>query len=254
MPKKVLVTGSTNGIGRGIIEKFHSENWEVCITGRDEKQVKNLQYELNQVRENSAIGICVDLGKKSETIRLHEYIETTWGTIDCLVLNIGKGNGPKGIDSDFLSNTDLLKINFLDTVWNFNKLITFLERNSDGGTLIFIGSIAQEVNVKAPISYAYAKKAVNTFARYQAIRLAPKGITCNAINPGHVLTENGVWGKKKEDSPEIFKEFVSKNIPVGNIGEVENVAELVFFCTDKRLSKYLTGESLTIDGGTSILY
>jgi 3-oxoacyl-[acyl-carrier protein] reductase len=254
MSKKVIVTGSTRGIGRGIIGKFHSENWDVCITGRDEAEVKNLQNDFNQVRENSAIGICVDLESKSETIRLFEYIELAWGTIDCLVLNIGRGNGPKGIDSDFSSNTELTKINFLDTVWNFNMLIPLLERNNDGGSLIFIGSIAQEVNVKAPISYAYSKKAINTFARYQARRLAPKGITCNSINPGHILTKNGVWGKKKEDSPELFDEFVSKNIPVGNIGEVENVAELVFFCTDKRLSEYLTGESLTIDGGTSILY
>ena len=66
MPKKVLVTGSTNGIGRGIIEKFHSENWDVCITGRNENQVKNLQQDFNQDRESSAIGICVDLEKKSE--------------------------------------------------------------------------------------------------------------------------------------------------------------------------------------------
>lgn len=254
MSKKVLVTGSTRGIGRGIIEKFHSENWDVCITGRDEDQVKNLKREFNNVRASSAIAICVALDKKSGTIRLFEYLDKVWGTLDCLVLNIGNGNGQKGLVSDFPSNIDSLKINFLDTVWNFNKLIPLLERNNDGGSLIFIGSIAQEINVKAPISYAYSKKALNTFARYQARRLAPKGITCNAINPGHILTESGVWGKKKEDSPELFKEFVSKNIPVGNIGEVKNVAELVFFCTDKRLSKYLTGESLTIDGGTSILY
>jgi 3-oxoacyl-[acyl-carrier protein] reductase len=254
MPKKVLVTGSTNGIGRGIIEKFHSENWDVCITGRNENQVKNLQQDFNQDRESSAIGICVDLEKKSETIQLYEYIESSWGTIDCLVLNIGKGSGPKGIDSDFSSNTDLLKINFLDTVWNFNKLVPLLEKNINGGSLIFIGSIAQEVNVNAPISYAYSKKAVNTFARYQARRLAPKGISCNAINPGHILTKNGVWEKKKVDSPELFDEFISENIPVGNIGEVENVAELVFFCTDKSINKYLTGQSLNIDGGTSILY
>ena len=52
MSKKVLVTCSTRGIGRGIIEKFHSENWDVCITGRDEDQVKNLQLEFNQVRES----------------------------------------------------------------------------------------------------------------------------------------------------------------------------------------------------------
>jgi 3-oxoacyl-[acyl-carrier protein] reductase len=254
MSKKVLVTGSTSGIGRGIIEKFHSENWDVCVTGRDQDQVKKLQHDLNQIRETSAIGICVDLEKKAETIRLYDFIETTWGTIDCLVLNIGKGNGPKGINSDFSSNTELTKVNFLDTVWNFNKIIPLLEQNKEGGSLIFIGSIAQETNVKAPISYAYSKKAINTFARYQARRLAPKGITCNAINPGHILTKDGVWGKKKEDSPELFDEFVSRNIPVGNIGEVENVAELVFFCTNKRLSRYLTGESLTIDGGTSILY
>jgi hypothetical protein len=66
------------------------------------------------------------------------------------------------------------------------------------------------------------------------------------------LTKNGVWDKKREKSPELFFKFISNHVPTGEIGTVENVSELVFFCTNSSLGKLLTGGSLNIDGGLSI--
>ena len=66
MPKKVLVTGSTRGIGKGILERFHRGNWDVCISGRNIDQVEDLALNLNGIRKNSAIGMAFDLEVKSE--------------------------------------------------------------------------------------------------------------------------------------------------------------------------------------------
>ena len=252
MNKRVLVTGSTKGIGQGILKKFHEENWDVCVTGRNNQQVTKLENKLNEIRKNSAIGLGIDLGLKSEINKLFNFIQRTWGELDCLVLNIGSGSAQKGLDTSFESNYLSVKINYADVVNQFRVFSQLLEINKSGGDILFIGSIAQASNVKAPISYSYSKRAINIFARHQALRLAAKKIAVNVVNPGHVMTEEGIWGKRKKESPIIYNEFISNNIPTGVICEVENVAELVFSLSNKKLSGMLTGENISIDGGTTI--
>ena len=252
MNKRVLVTGSTKGIGQGILKKFHEENWDVCVTGRDNPQVSSLENNLNDIRNNSAIGLGVDLGLKSDINKLFNFIKSAWGEIDCLVLNIGSGSGQKGIDTSFESNYLSVKINYADVVNQYRVFSQLLEINKSGGDIVFIGSIAQASNVKAPISYSYSKRAITIFARHQALKLAGKKIAVNVVNPGHVMTDEGTWGKRKKESLMDYNEFISSNIPTGMIGEAENVAELVFSLTNKKLNGMLTGENINIDGGTTI--
>ena len=252
MNKRVLVAGSTKGIGQGILNKFHAENWDVCITGRDSQQVNKIQNDLNDIRNNSAIGLGVDLGLKSDVENVFNFIKSAWGEIDCLVLNIGSGSGQKGIDTSFESNYLSVKINYADVVNQYRVFSQLLEINKSGGDIVFIGSIAQDSNVKAPISYSYSKRAISIFARHQALKLAGKKIAVNVVNPGHVMTDEGTWGKRKKESLKNYNEFISSNIPTGTIGEVENIAELVFSLTNKKLNGMLIGESINIDGGTTI--
>jgi len=252
MNKRVLVTGSTKGIGQGILNKFHAENWDVCITGRDDQHVTKIQKKLNEIRNMSAIGLGIDLGVKNDVNKLFNFIKSTWGGLDCLVLNIGSGSGQKGVDTPFESNYASVKINFLDVVNQFRVFSELLENNNSEGNVIFIGSIAQSSNVKAPISYSYSKRAINNFVRNQALRLADKKIAVNVVNPGHVMTGDGIWRKRKTESIKSYKEFVSSNIPAGKIGEVENIAEMVFFLTNNKLGGMITGQNINIDGGTTI--
>lgn len=253
MPKKLLVTGSTKGIGKAIVERFHEDNWDVCISGRSNVHVENLQNTLNIIRKNSAIGASVDLSQESDIKNLFNYIKNLWGNLDCIVFNVGSGSGPKGIRSSFENNLSLLQINYTNVVKNFNFLSTLLAKNPNGGNIIFIGSISQDFNVKAPVAYSYSKRAMNNFAKSQALELASKNIKVIAVNPGHILTADGVWWKKKQESPQDFVEFVAQNIPTGKIGKGVNVAELVFSCVNQNLDSFFTGQSLTIDGGTSLL-
>jgi len=252
MKKKVLVTGSTKGIGKAIAEKFHSQGWDVGITARGQTEINEITNLLNQKRLNSAIGIKADLSSKNEITNLKHRLEQEWQEIDCIVFNVGSGSGTKGLTSTFDENELSFRINYLDVVRTSRYLQTLMNKEM-GGSLVFIGSIAQAVNVKAPISYSYAKRALNNFALAQSLELASKKITVNLINPGHILTKNGIWERKMQSSNEEFEKFVSRNIPIGRIGQVEDVAELVFLTANNEYRQYLTGSRITLDGGTSLI-
>jgi NAD(P)-dependent dehydrogenase (short-subunit alcohol dehydrogenase family) len=74
----------------------------------------------------------------------------------------------------------------------------------------------------------------------------------NVINPGHILTEGGVWARKKQESNVEFNNFVSENIPVQRIGTSEEVAEFTYMLVNGNSNKFITGSQINIDGGTSI--
>ena len=252
MNKRVLVTGSTKGIGQGILKKFHDENWDVCVSGRDNQLVEKLIHGLNEVRENSTIGLSADLANSEDVERVFNYINDLWGHLDCIIFNIGSGAGTKGLDATFDSNLLLMNINFNNTVKQFKVFLPLIQNAEKPGAAIFIGSIAQNSNVNSPVAYSYSKRALNVYARYQALNLAKSGIRVNVINPGHIFTEDGVWGKRKQESIEAFDEFISNGIPLRNIGKVEDIAEVVFNCASQDFNKYLTGQIINVDGGTSL--
>jgi len=251
MNKRVLVTGSTKGIGRAVVEKFHNQGWDVGVTAREESNIRDLANQFNQQRPNSAIGIKADLSLKDEVKFLKQRLEQEWQKIDCIVFNVGSGSGTKSLASTYGENQLLLNTNYVDVVRTFKNLLPLVKKET-GSSLIFIGSIAQEVNVKAPISYSYAKRALNNFVLAQALELASDKISVNLINPGHILTKGGIWEKKMDQSKIEFEEFVSQNIPLGRIGQVQEVADLVFACSNNEFTKYLTGIRISLDGGTSI--
>lgn len=251
MTKKVLITGSTKGIGQGIAEKFHSENWDVCITGRNKDLIDESLKKLNLSRENSAIGLSCDLGSKIGQESLKNYVEKQWSQIDCIVFNVGSGKGTKGLNSKFDENLTVLKQNYIDVVNTFNMLSTLLKKDVYS-SVIFIGSIAQSKNVGAPYAYSYAKKAINIFSKSKALTLSKNKIAINTVNPGHIMTIDGVWATKQNESTTLFDIFVSDNIPLGEIGSISNVSDLVYFYAASEDSKYLTGTNINLDGGTSI--
>ena len=252
MAKKVLITGSTKGIGKAVAEKFHSQGWDVGITARGQSEVIEIINLLNQQRQNSAIGIKADLSSIEETTNLKHRLQQEWHEIDCIVFNVGSGSGTKGLMATSEENELSLRTNYIDVVRTFKTLLPLVKLDM-GASLIFIGSIAQEINVKAPISYSYSKRALNNFALAQSLELASKEISVNLINPGHILTKDGVWERKMQKSKEEYGKFISQNIPLGRIGQVEDVADLVFLTANNDFGKYLTGTRITLDGGTSLI-
>jgi 3-oxoacyl-[acyl-carrier protein] reductase len=169
-----------------------------------------------------------------------------------MVLNIGSGSGTRGINSSFAENKELIDVNWVNPIKNFNIFVDLLQ-STNPKTIIFIGSIAQEVNVGAPIAYSYSKRALNIFAKAAALNLSKSKISVNIINPGHIYTENGRWGHKKDRPQGEFENFVSSNIPAGRIGTLEDVSSVILNLLENTNPDFLTGASLNLDGGTSLL-
>ena len=152
MAKKVLVTGSTKGIGKAVAEKFHNQGWNVGITARGQDEIREITNLFNQKRQNSAIGIKADLSSTEETMNLKHRLQQEWQEIDCIVFNVGSGSGTKGLIANSEENELSLRTNYIDVVRTFKTLLPLVKLDM-GASLTFIGSIAQEINVKAPISY-----------------------------------------------------------------------------------------------------
>ena len=91
MNKRVLVTGSTKGIGKAVAEKFHSQGWDVGITARGQADISAIADLLNEKRSNSAIGIKADLSSSEEIRFLRQTLEREWKKLDCVIFNVGTG-------------------------------------------------------------------------------------------------------------------------------------------------------------------
>ena len=117
--------------------------------------------------------------------------------------------------------------------------------NSEGGSVINIGSLASSLTPPTAVVYNATKGAVDAVTRTLAKELGPKKIRVNSINPGVVTTEGTIAGGFLEGD---FRKNVEAQTPLGRIGQPEDIAPAaVFFASDD--SKWITGETLLIAGG-----
>jgi 3-oxoacyl-[acyl-carrier protein] reductase len=248
MNKKVLVTGSTKGIGLEIARKFSSSGWKVLATSRNPDNVLHFKSEFNK-KENIDY-FKVDFRSNDEINELRKTIVNLYENIDCLVINVGSGSGSVGVATDFEQNRQQIEDNFL-TVYRTLKILGSTICKNKNSRIIIIGSVAGKVNVRAPFNYSSAKSAIVNLMKDYVRKLAQDGISVNLINPGHTLTPNGNWDKKLQEDPNGVQNILTKFVPLKRLGSGSDLAELVFLLTEYK-SNYLNGAQIEIDGGLTI--
>jgi 3-oxoacyl-[acyl-carrier protein] reductase len=248
MNKKVLVTGSTRGIGLEIARKFSNSGWKVLTTSRNPVNILQFKNDFNS-KENIEY-FKVDFRSNKEISELREAIVNLFESIDCLVINVGSGSGPVGVATDFEQNRQQIENNFL-TVYRTLKILSSTIKKNNDSRIVIIGSIAGNVNVGAPFNYSSAKSALVNLMKDYVCKLAQDEISVNLINPGHTLTENGIWDKKLQDNPNEVQSILTKFVPLMRLGSGTDLAEFVFLLTEYK-SNYLNGAQIEIDGGLTI--
>lgn len=237
--KKALVTGSTKGIGRAIVETLLAEGASVAICARTPADVDAAVAELSA--KGKVFGAPVDAAS-SESLRgfVTAAIEELGG-LDIYVHNTSAKPG-----KTFEAWQNNFDIDLMALVQGVDAAKAALA--DGGGALISIGTSAtSEHFASGSGSYSALKAAMVNWTLGQAQVLGAQGIRCNVVSPGPIFIEGGDWDRVKSARPEFF-EASEKAHPAGELGTAQDVADTVAFLASPR-AKHVNGVNVTVDGG-----
>lgn len=244
--KTAIVTGSAGGIGKAAALRLHEAGANVVIADLNKDGADELAAELNQVRQNSAIGYGLNVANKKQVNELVEHVAERFDTLDILVNNAGIfpfQTLAEMTEDDF---NRVLEVNTL-SVFLFTKAVSeVMKRAKTKGKIINITSIdAVHPSMIGLAHYDASKHAVWGFTKNTALELAPAEITVNAIAPGGIATP-GTGAIDGEPSASV-NDFAAL-IPLQRMGNADEIAKAVLFVASD-MASYMTGSQIIVDGG-----
>ena len=250
--KVALVAGSSRGLGRAVAEELAREGCALVLCSRDEDTIGSAAREISSDTGGDALAVRANLTDPEDVERLLRTAQDRFGRVDVLVTNTG---GPPA--GPFESHSpevwrDAIAQN-LESVLNLARGVLPQMKKRQWGRIVNITSIAVKQPVDGLILSNAVRAAVTGFARTLANEVASQGITVNNVMPGYTRTERLVHlaehnaetrGSTVDDAYAAWE----KEIPMGRLGEPEELAALVAFLASQRAS-YITGTSIPVDGG-----
>lgn len=177
-----------------------------------------------------------------DTDSIEGYLEALSEPVDILVNNAGFNQIVPLEELSFLKLSETLRVNLQGPVLLVSHLATGMKQRGSG-RIVNLSSIWSMVSKEGRGAYSAAKAAINGITRTMAIELGRYNILVNAVAPGYISTD-----LTRQNNSEAQLEEIARAIPLGRLGEPEEIAELVsFLCSDR--NSYITGQVITIDGG-----
>jgi len=241
--KVAVITGGSTGIGFATAKRFVQEGVDhVFITGRRKDALATALAELGD-RATGALG---DVANLSDLDRLYETVKSYGRRIDVIFANAGVALlAPFGsVDERFF---DLhFDANVKGLFFSVQKGLPLI---NDGGSIILNASIASTKGFPGMSVYSATKAAVRSFARTWTNDLRERRIRVNAISPGHIDTPI-LESLQQGDALTRMKEEFTKTVPLGRMGEPDEIAKVVSFLASADAS-YVSGVEMVVDGGVA---
>lgn len=243
--KVIIVTGGSSGMGKAMAKRFAADGAKVVITGRSLERLEETQKDIEQYKGQI---LCIDMDVRDPERVQYTVDETirTFGKIDGLVNNAA-GN--------FLCAAEDLSLNGWNSVIDIVLNGTFYCSQAVGKEWIKSGHKGRILNIVATYSWtagagvihsASAKAGVLSMTRTLAVEWGTKyGITVNAIAPGPI---DNTGGAKKLSLSEDARQQTIDSVPVGRMGQPEEIAGLARFLFSPE-AEYINGDCITMDGG-----
>lgn len=245
--KVAVLTGTSTGIGRATAQVMAAEGAHVLAVDVTDK-VHDVVNEINN-KGYKASGYIVDVSDANAVEQFAESVKSSFGTIDILFNNAGIDNAAGRIHEypievfDSIINVDL-KGTFLMTKFTLPLMM------DKGGSIINTASFSGQAADLNRSGYNAAKGGVINFTRSTAIEYGRENIRANAIAPGTIETPlvDKLTGTKEDEVGQAFRENQKWVTPLGRLGKPEEIGKLVTFLASDD-SSFITGETITIDGG-----
>jgi NAD(P)-dependent dehydrogenase (short-subunit alcohol dehydrogenase family) len=243
--KTALITGGNSGIGFATAKEFIEQGATVIITGRKQDALDQAKKELG----DQVYTILSDTEQMQDINKLAAQVKTFVPSIDIVFVNAGVGKFSP-IESVTESHFDeQFNINVKGAYFTIQQLLPLM---NDGGSIILNTSINAHIGMPGASVYSATKAAVITFARTLSAELLPRKIRVNAISPGPVKT--AILGKTGLTTEQVdgFKLELATKVPLGRMGDPEEIARIAtFFASDD--SSFVLGAELIADGGMATL-
>ena len=239
MGRVALVTGGTRGIGRAISARLKADGFEVAAgySGNDEAARATAEE----------LGIMVvkgNVGRFEDCQRAAAEVEAALGPIEILVNNAGITRDGFFHKRTYEQWSEVIRVN-MDSAFNMTRQVIDGMRERNWGRVVNISSINGQKGQMGQTNYSAAKAGMIGFTKALAQETAKKGITVNVIAPGYINTE------MVAAVPEKVLEGIIATIPVGRLGEPEDIARgVVYLAADD--AGFITGSTLTINGAQYI--
>lgn len=242
--KTCVVTGSSKGIGRGIAERFGEAGCEVVVNYRSSEKAAEETVDTIEAAGGSAIAVQADVTDLDAVEAMREQAHDAFGPVDVLVNNAGI---TQDIRFNEMSHEEWDVVLDVHLDGTFHCTQTFYDdlAAADEGRLINISSIIGKGGNFGQANYATAKAGIFGFTRTLALELCHDGSTVNCVAPGFIQTE------MVENLPEDIKDAIREDTPLGRLGAVEEIAEVVTFLASDR-SSFITGEVIDVNGGKDL--
>jgi NAD(P)-dependent dehydrogenase (short-subunit alcohol dehydrogenase family) len=245
LPRGVVVTGGAQGIGKAVAARFRDEGFGVVVLDLDgtlvERAAEALTTDTGQV-----LAITGDVVNREDLRRAITTCVERFGGLDALVAVAGIAIGAPFLrvsDADWLHVVD---VNINGVFRSIQEAATVMAKDRGGAIVVMTSTNAVHVEQNlAP--YNTSKGAEVSLVRSAAMDLAKFAIRVNAVAPGVVRTRGAEW---LTEDPELASKFLA-HTPLGRFAEPEDVADAVFFLASPAAS-YITGQTLTVDGGCTL--
>ncbi len=264
--KVALITGAgkKTGIGYAIARKLASLGADVIIAdlGREDAsspvktgalgEMETIASELSKEFDVAALAVPCDVTDPSSIGAMADAIRERFGKIDILCNNAGASFGVPNSVMNYDESAWIRTIDVnLHGVFRVSRAV--IPMMGKGGTIVNTSSRAGKVPPLFNGAYAVAKAGVIMLTKVMARELAGAGIRVNAVCPGQVMTDLEKWrfeleAKFYKTTPEEREREMCRTIPLGRIGSIEEIANLVAFLASEE-SSYMTGQAVNISGG-----
>jgi len=239
--KIALVTGASRGIGRAIAINLAKAGATVAINYAGNVKAAEEVQQMIIEGGGKALLVQADVAQAEAADAMVKKVMDAFGRIDILVNNAGITRDGllmrlKESDWDAVINTNL------KGVFNCTKAVTKPMMKQRVGRIVNMTSVVGITGNAGQANYAAAKAGVIGFSKSTAKELASRGITVNMVAPGFIDTDMTAV------LPDKVKEEMTKGIPLGRMGQAEEVAEAVLFLVSDHAS-YITGQLINVDGG-----
>jgi NAD(P)-dependent dehydrogenase (short-subunit alcohol dehydrogenase family) len=235
--KVVIVTGAATGIGKGIASLYSEKGAMVVLADLDAEAGKKVVSAIKD-KGGEAIFAATDVRREEDIKQLMKTTYETYGQIDILINNAGKGLFKSPYDVTIDEWDDVLSTNLRSVFLGSREAAKYMRKNESGGAIVNIASTRGIMSEPDSEAYAASKGGIIGITHALAASFAQDGITVNCLSPGWI--ETGDYSKLKEaDHQQHFS---------NRVGKPEDIARACLYLT-ARENNFVNGVNLIVDGG-----